>query len=149
MRDGGDLGEEVKEGDLSLYKKSFKELHEDLFAVLLGRTEGEMHRRVINQGSRATAGKRKDGGGKAYPTVHLWYMDASVIKFLQGTLFGWVDRQRTSSDTEAKLWLLTVSLLSCWLAISLIGSWSPTRYPSTTISRKSTLSLLRTYKQVS
>ena len=49
MREEGSLDDEIKEDDLTMDGADFKELNEDRYAVLLDRTEGEMHRKVVDE----------------------------------------------------------------------------------------------------
>ena len=101
MRDGGSMYHEAQEGELSLDGRSFKALNEDLFAVLLDRTEGEMRRRVINQGTRAAAGQRNYGGVKAYLAVYLWCMDTTGFQMSERGAYIMVPMQATGEEDVA------------------------------------------------
>ena len=65
-------------------EKSWEKLSEDIYAVLLGRTDGELHRKVVNAGSRADAAGHKDGGAKAYMQVYAWFMESTGLNCPRG-----------------------------------------------------------------
>ena len=53
---------------------------EDIYAVLLDKTEGELHRKVVNQGDKSATGMQCDGGAKAYLQVYMWFMETTGLK---------------------------------------------------------------------
>ena len=51
--------------------------------MLLDRTDGELHRKVVNAGARADAGSHRDAGAKAYVTVYAWFMESTGLKLAE------------------------------------------------------------------
>ena len=74
----GDVAQmqEITASDInSMYSggdRDWERLSDDIYSVLLDRTDGELHRKVVNAGARADAAGHRDAGAKAYITVYVW-----------------------------------------------------------------------------
>ena len=80
-------------------EQEWERLSEDLYSVLLDRTDGELHRKVVNAGARADAKGRKDAGGMAYIQVYAWFMESTGLKMSERR-GAWMNPQPVKHEYE-------------------------------------------------
>ena len=82
VNEEGNDDEEVPQGaaGVNMNGMDFDEFNEELFTVLLDKTEGEVYRKVANQEHKAMRHGLTDAGMKAYIMIYVWFTETTGLQ---------------------------------------------------------------------
>ena len=82
VNEDGKDEEEVPRGTtgVNMNGMDFDEFNEELFTVLLDKTEGEVYRKVANQEYDTLRNGLKDAGMKAYVMIYVWFTETTGLQ---------------------------------------------------------------------